>query len=156
MQDRTSEAFVIATCNDVNKLPPELLRKGRFDEIFAVDLPTEKEREEILVATLRQHGRGNAEIDVPAVAGGCIDFTGSEIASLVPDALFRAFADQGREITTDDLLIARSNIVPLAKTMSDQINALRKFQREGRARPASTPLTAAAPVVTRKGRNIDI
>jgi hypothetical protein len=158
MQDRTSEAFVVATCNDVEKLPPELLRKGRFDEIFSVDLPTAQEREEILAVTLRQHGRGNVEIDIPAVAAGCADFTGSEVASLVAEALFRAFADGGREIVTDDLVVVSQSIVPLAKTMADKINYLRKFQRDGRARPATTPLAAVpavAPAV-RKGRNLDL
>ncbi len=145
MQERAGEAFVIATANDVASLPPELLRKGRFDEIFWVDLPNKVERAEIIEASLRAHGRGNAGFDENDGLSGNADklldategFTGSEIAAMVPDALFAAFADGKREIETEDLLASAKTITPLSQTMSEKIGALREWAK-GRARSATS------------------
>jgi hypothetical protein len=148
MQERQGQAFIIATANDVSALPPELLRKGRFDEVFFVDLPIASERGEILGAALRQHGRNlatmvesNAGLEkiVQATAG----FTGSEVAEIVPDALFRAFGDKGREIAAADLLAAAQTVVPLSKTAKEKIDALRRWA-DGRARPANVAERAVA------------
>jgi hypothetical protein len=141
MQDRRGESFIIATANDVSKLPPELLRKGRFDEVFFIDLPTSTERGEIVRAALRSHGRerlASPEGDWGPVIAATAGFTGSEIASLVPDSLYAGFADGAREITETDLLRAASTVVPLAKTAAEKIGALRAWA-DGRARPATTP-----------------
>jgi len=138
MQERQGEAFVIATANDASKLPPELLRKGRFDEIWFVDLPTVSERQAVLAAAMRQHGRGEVSVDADAVAKATDTFTGSEIAALVPDALFAAFADGEREIETQDLIDAAASVVPLSKTAAEKIKLLRDWAGE-RARPASAP-----------------
>jgi SpoVK/Ycf46/Vps4 family AAA+-type ATPase len=137
MQERPGGAFVIATSNDVSGLPPEFLRKGRFDELWFVDLPNTKERVEVLKAALRQHNRQDVKIDFLKVAEACIDFTGSEVAEIVPDALYAAFGDKRRQISTNDLISAAQSVVPLSKTASDKINALRKWA-EGRARRATT------------------
>jgi len=154
MQERAGESFVIATANDVQALPPELLRKGRFDEVFFVDLPTEAERAAVLGAALRAHGRGKVEIDAAAVAAATDTFTGSEIAAIVPDALFAAFADNAREITTDDLVEAARTVVPLAKTAAEKITRLRDWAK-GRARPATSE--AATPTERRKAvRALDL
>lgn len=136
MQERQGEAFVVATANDVSSLPPELLRAGRFDQIWWVDMPTGDERVSVLKASLAAHGRQAAAIDHDAVSEACLDFTGSEIAAIVPDALFAAFADGEREIVTADLVEAAGKVVPLAKTAAEKIAGLRKWA-EGRARPAS-------------------
>ncbi len=143
MQEQTSGAFYIATANDVSTLPPEMLRKGRFDELWFVDLPTTKERVEIVKASLRAHNRQNVKIDHGKVAEVCLDFTGSEIAAIVPDALYAAFADKARQIRTDDLINAALKVVPLAKTASDKISSLREWAKS-RARRATTPETATA------------
>ena len=135
MQERSGSSFIIATANNVAALPPELLRKGRFDEVWWVDLPTATERAEILRAALATHARADAEIDLGAVAQATDGFTGSEIAALVPDAMFAAFADGAREITTDDLLVAADTVVPLSRTAAEQISSLREWAK-GRARPA--------------------
>jgi MoxR-like ATPase len=141
MQERQGEAFIIATANDVESLPPELLRKGRFDEIWWVDLPTQRERVAILEATLRSHGRDPADISDPdRVAAAAAEFTGSEIAALVPDALFAAFADGQRAIGIDDLLAAAATVTPLAKTAAEKIGRLREWAM-GRARPANSNIT---------------
>jgi AAA+ superfamily predicted ATPase len=138
MQERTSQAFVIATANDISGLPPELLRKGRFDEIFWVDLPTHLEREAIVSATLRSFKRDAATlgIDLSAVAGATEGWTGAELAAVVPDAMFVAFGDKAREITTGDLLAAAKPVVPLSRTADKKIAELRAWAT-GRARPAS-------------------
>lgn len=136
MQERQGEAFVIATANNVESLPPELLRKGRFDEVWWVDLPTVTERAAILDATLRNHKRSIPAADLVKVARACDGYTGSEIAALVPDAMFKAFADGSRDISSEDLIEAAETVVPLSKTASSKIEKLRKWA-EGRARPAT-------------------
>lgn len=154
MQERQGEAFVIATANDPSSLPPEFLRKGRFDELWFVDLPTFEERQQVLKAALVAHGRTNtgATVNPAAVAEVTKDYTGAEIAALVPDALYKAFADGAREITTDDLIEAASVIVPLSTTAKEKIDALRDWART-RARPAGR---AAIEAPVKQGRLIDL
>lgn len=139
MQERQGEAFVIATANDVSALPPELLRKGRFDELWFIDLPNISEREAILAAALKSVGR--AVDGVVVVARATDGFTGAELAALVPDALFEAFNDGGREPRFDDLLEAARNVVPLSKTAVEKITKLRDWAK-GRARPATSESSA--------------
>jgi SpoVK/Ycf46/Vps4 family AAA+-type ATPase len=136
MQDRAGSVFVVATANDVSKLPPELLRKGRFDEVFFVDCPTAVERASIIRAALCEYGREVESIDTAAVGAATAEFTGAEIAALVPDAMFTAFADGERDVTTEDLVNAAHATVPLTRTAADKIAGLRQWAT-GRARPAS-------------------
>jgi hypothetical protein len=143
MQERSGEAFVIATANDVSALPPELLRKGRFDEVWFVDLPTATERAGVLTAALRSHGRTADANEVAKIVPATEGFTGAEIAAIVPDALFAAFADGAREVIAADLLAAAATVVPLAKTAAEKIAALRTWAA-GRARPASKPEATAS------------
>ena len=140
MQDRAGSVFVVATANDVSALPPELLRKGRFDELFFVDLPNPAERVAILGAALRQYGRTEADIGLQYVADATQDFTGAEIAALVPEALYAAFADGERDIITSDLTAAADATVPLARTAAEKIDKLRTWAKT-RARAASTTTT---------------
>ena len=142
MQERQGEAFVIATANKAEGLPPELLRKGRFDEVWFIDLPTTTERAAVLSAAMREYGRGDVAVNAAAVAQATEGFTGSEIAAIVPDALFAAFNDSAREITTKDLTDAAATVVPLSKTAAEKITKLRDWAA-GRARPASAPETTA-------------
>ena len=102
-------------------------------------MPNPNERADVLRAALRAHGRKSvAGLDVDAVGAACAGFTGSEIAALVPDALFAAFADGAREISTGDLLAAARMVVPLSKTAPEKIEKMREWAK-GKARPASTP-----------------
>lgn len=140
MQERSGEAFVIATCNDADSLPPELMRKGRFDEVFFVDTPTLSERVDVLRVALKANGRDGGLFpgqELESVALACRDFTGSEIAALVPDAMFAAFSDGQREITAGDLIEASKTVVPLVKTAAEKIGRLRTWAK-GRARPATS------------------
>ena len=155
MQDRAGSVFVVATANDVTALPPELLRKGRFDELFFVDLPDPTERGHILQAALHQYGRDagpGAEIYISDVVAATAEFTGAEIAALVPEALYAAFADGERPITTADLCTAAAATVPLARTAAEKIDKLRTWAK-GRARPASV---TATPKPTGAARALDI
>ena len=151
LQERQGSVFVVATSNDVSALPPELLRKGRFDEIFYVDTPTMVERNEILEAALKAHRRTSEGIDLSGVSGACDGFTGAEVASLVPDALFAAFADGERSLTTEDLLAAAKTVVPLTKTAAERISKLREWAKT-RARAASS----VATVTVTETRKLDI
>ena len=139
MQERQGEAFVVATSNDAASLPPELLRKGRFDEVFFVDMPNAGERSDVLKASLKAHNRAPLHPEkMEEVAAACDGFTGSEIAAIVPDALFAAFADGARELLVSDLVTAARSVVPLSKTAAEKIEKLRDWAK-GRARFASAP-----------------
>lgn len=149
MQERAGAVFVVATANDVSALPAELLR--RFDKLFMVDLPTTEERMRIVEVAVRKHRRDPNAIDVFAVAEATRGFTGAEIAGLVPEALYAAFAEGERAITTDDLLAAAKQVVPLSQTAAEKVEALRAWAK-GRATPASTPERTN----TNSGRALDI
>ncbi|MCK6530795.1 AAA family ATPase [Myxococcota bacterium] len=135
LQEKTRPVFVIATANDVSSLPPELLRKGRFDEIFFVDLPNVHERECILQIHLRRRGRDPRDFDCWAVAEATERFSGAEIEQAVIAAMFNAFSHE-REVTTRDVMAVVRETVPLAITMDDRIKALKEWARH-RTRPAS-------------------
>jgi len=139
MQDRKGQSFVIATANDVTKLPPELLRKQRWDELFFIDLPTAAERRAILHVALKKYGRDPGKvITLEAELLRVTErFSGAEIDALVPPALFAAFADGKRELRCADLITAAKETVPLADTAKDKLDHLREWAK-GRARRASS------------------
>lgn len=136
LNDKTAPCFVVATANDVSALPPELLRKGRFDEIFFVDLPAEEERAEIFSIHLKKRKRDPANFDLEHLAAASEGYSGAEIEQAVIAALYDAF-DLDREVTTDDILAAVHSSVPLSMTMRESIDVLREWA-ETRARPASS------------------
>ena len=136
LQDKTAPCFVVATANDVSALPPELLRKGRFDEIFFVDLPGEPERVEIFAIHLKKRHRDPAVFDLNALASASHGYSGAEIEQAVISAMYDSFSEN-REITTEDILAVIRQSVPLSLTMKEKIDILR-FWAETRARPASS------------------
>jgi ATP-dependent 26S proteasome regulatory subunit len=142
LSEKSAPVFVVATANDISQLPPELLRKGRLDEIFVVDLPGTEEREEIFRIHLAKRGRDAAAFDTAACAAASRDLSGAEIEESINSALYDAFHGRG-EVTTAHILAALAQTVPLAKTMDEQISRLRHWA-EGRARNASVPRAAAA------------
>jgi AAA+ superfamily predicted ATPase len=135
MQEKEKAVFVVATANDVSKLPPEFLRKGRFDELFFVDLPDAQEREQIWKIVIARHGRKSGDYDSAALANVSDQFTGAEIEAVFIDALHEAFT-VSREPSVKDIIEATTNTIPLAQLMDGQIAALRKWAK-GRARPAT-------------------
>ncbi len=135
LSEKQAPVFVVATANDISQLPPELLRKGRLDEIFFVDLPSRNERAEIFKIHIGKRRRDPSKFDVELLADGSKDFSGAEIEESINSALYDAFYS-GSELTTEHIGLALSQTVPLAKTMDEQINRLRNWA-EGRARNAS-------------------
>jgi SpoVK/Ycf46/Vps4 family AAA+-type ATPase len=135
MQERKRPVFVVATANRIAELPPELLRKGRFDEIFFVDLPTPKEREAIFEIHLRKRRRDPRSFDVAAVSRATDGFNGAEVELALVSAMYAGFS-AGREVSTEDVLTAARETVPLSTTMAEDIAALRMWAKT-RARSAS-------------------
>ncbi|MBX3465928.1 MAG: AAA family ATPase [Planctomycetes bacterium] len=144
LQERGGDGvYVVATANDISRLPPELVRKGRFDEIFFVDLPTTAEREEVLSIHLRRRERDPADFDLGAVARAAHGFSGAELEEVVIAGLYEAFAGR-RPLTTGDLLGAVEQTVPLSLTMHERVAGIRAWA-EGRARRASSAMDDARP-----------
>jgi SpoVK/Ycf46/Vps4 family AAA+-type ATPase len=142
MQEKTAPVFIVATANNVQILPAELLRKGRFDEIFFLNLPTESEREEIFKVHL-QRLRPNRlrEFDLSLLARQTKNFSGAEIEQVVIDGMHRAFGQgtpgQRQDFTTEDIIMAIEETVPLAAIAHHQIEALKRWAAEAGARTAS-------------------
>jgi SpoVK/Ycf46/Vps4 family AAA+-type ATPase len=151
LSEKKAPVFVIATANNVSHLPPELLRKGRLDEIFFVDLPSETERQQVLRIHIQKRRRDPDKFDLPALARACEGFSGAEIEEAIVSALFDAFGE-GKELTTQIVHDSLAATVPLSKTMSEELNRLRNWA-QGRTRPASS---AAADSVTEVRRKIEL
>ena len=150
MQEKIAPVFVVATANDVSKLPPEFLRKGRFDELFFVDLPDARERAAIWDIVIAKYGRKPTDFDPVVLARACEQFTGAEIEAVFIDALHEAFAEGVEPSAKKHILEAITLTVPLAQLMDGQISALRHWAK-GRAREAGSP----APTRRRTSRRIN-
>jgi SpoVK/Ycf46/Vps4 family AAA+-type ATPase len=136
MQEKTSPVFVMATANRVDRLPGEFLRKGRFDEIFFVDLPSLEERQDIFRIHLQKRRPDQiSRFDLAQLAKTSEGFSGAEIEQAIIAAMYEAFA-QDREFTQLDIISAVKSTLPLSRTMTEQVGALRDWARQ-RARPAS-------------------
>lgn len=142
MQEKTAPVFVYATANNVSALPPELLRKGRFDETFSVTLPTSSERKEIIEIHLKKNKRDailkDKTFDMDSLISKSEGFSGAEIEQAIHDALFASFSDGKRQLRSFDIGVALDSTTPLSKMMKDQIDAINRWC-EGRTRPASRP-----------------
>jgi len=142
MQDRKTPVFVAATCNNVAALPPELIRKGRFDELFFVDLPNQAERKQIFCIQLARRNRNPADFDLDQVAAAANGYSGAEIDAAVQGALYAAYSEK-KALSSQSLLDALSETVPLSVTRAEEIQALRKWAKT-RAVLASTQDSASA------------
>ncbi|BCL35274.1 AAA family ATPase [Nostoc sp. MS1] len=136
MQEKKSPVFVMATANRVERLPGEFLRKGRFDEIFFVDLPTPEERSDIFKIHLNKRREDISRFDLEQLAKMSDGFSGAEIEQALVAAMYEAFA-QDREFTQLDIIAALKATLPLSRTMQEQVTALRDWARQ-RARPAAS------------------
>ena len=142
MQEKTSPVFIVATANNVRILPAELLRKGRFDEIFFLNLPSESERQDIFKVHLqRLRPTRLREFDLEILAKCAENFSGAEIEQVVIDGLYRAFGTfvngQRRDLMTEDVLRSIEDTVPLAAIARSQIEDLKRWAAEAGARTAS-------------------
>lgn len=151
LSEKTSPVFVIATANDISALPPELMRKGRFDEIFFVDLPNDEEREKIFAIHLQRRKRNAEAYNLKALADAAVGFSGAEIEEAVVSAMYDAFAENV-EVTDEHILKAVRETVPLSRTMESELDRLRGWA-EGRARLASS--RSAASMESRRKIELD-
>ncbi len=150
MQEKRSPVFIVATANNVRAVPPEMLRKGRFDEIFFVDLPTRGERRDVLVKHLGKRRQDPAGFDLDRLADESAGFSGAEIEEAVVNGLRDALYDGKRRMTTEDVSRSILQCIPLSVTMKEQIEELRDWAST-RARPASAvSASEAIPTYTRR------
>jgi SpoVK/Ycf46/Vps4 family AAA+-type ATPase len=136
IQEKTAPVFVVATANAIEGLPPELLRKGRLDEIFFVDLPQRDERREIFGIHLEKFRRDPAKYDLRSLSKAASGFSGAEIEQAIVSALHESFFEE-RELETNDILKSIEDTVPLSTTMRERISSLREWSGD-RARPVSS------------------
>lgn len=140
MQEKTRPVFVVATANNISILPPELLRRGRFDEVFFLDLPTAVERRQIFGVHLKKRKRDESKFDLESMVQASAGYVGAEIEQSIIDAMYFAFSDPAnpqREFTTADVLAALRRLVPMSKSQREVIAAQRQWLTEGRAQSAS-------------------
>lgn len=138
LQEKEAPVFVIATANNISQLPPELLRKGRFDEIFFVDLPTEEERREIFKIQLKKHKRNVEEYDIDRLASESEGYTGAEIEECVISSMFDSWFETKGEPTTEAIIKSMKEITPMSKGMMEQqVEALRKWSNDASVRMAN-------------------
>lgn len=140
MQEKTKPVFIVATANDIGSLPPELLRRGRFDEIFFLDLPTTNERREIFEVHLRKRKRDPSNFDLDAIAQASEGYVGAEIEQAIIDAMYLAFNDPespARDIQTADVLAALKKLIPMSQSQRENVGVLRRWLAQGRAQSAS-------------------
>ncbi|GAB4260156.1 MAG: AAA family ATPase [Deferrisomatales bacterium] len=130
MQEKEKPVFVIATGNDIANLPPELMRKGRFDEIFFVDVPNYEERMEIFRVHLSRVRPVIRNYDIALLAGETEGYSGAEIEQAIVNAMYNAFDDGEREFTTDDILRGAREVIPISKLMHERIEKLRDWAAE--------------------------
>ena len=136
LQEKKTPVFVVATCNNVSQLPPELLRKGRFDEIFFVDLPSREERKEIFKIHLEKRHRNVNSFDLNKLSDEAVGFSGSEIEEIIVSALYDAF-DNNEDINQTYIENTIKSMIPLSQTMEEQIKGTREWAKI-RAKRASS------------------
>jgi SpoVK/Ycf46/Vps4 family AAA+-type ATPase len=134
LQEHEAPVFVVATANDIGALPPELLRKGRFDEIFFVDLPIPAVRKQIFAIHLEKRNRDPAQFDLDSLARASEGYSGAEIEQGVISALHEAYADKA-DLDTERIVAALRASPPLSATMAEKVCALHEWAR-GRCVPA--------------------
>lgn len=137
MQEKENTVFIVATANDISKMPPEFLRKGRFDELFFVDLPNGEERRKILDIHLKKRGKWNKEIDSIALIKESDGFNGADLEAVVKDTIESAFIDERKIITTDDLLKSVKDTKSISSTLKDKITEIKSTIGKIDIKPAS-------------------
>ena len=140
MQEKSSPVFIVATANNINSLPPELLRKGRFDEIFFINLPNYEERKQIFAVHLERFRPASLRrFHIDRMAEIAKEFSGAEIEQAIIEGMYRAF-NENRDLTTDDVIAAIQDTFPLASTAREEISYMKAWAAQGRARSASKDL----------------
>ena len=137
VQEKESTVFIVATANDISKLPAEFLRKGRFDELFFVDLPNEDERKKIFEIHLNKRKKWNSSIDISKLVKESNSFNGADIEAVIKESIENAFIEDKKEITTEDILKVIKTTKSISSTMKDKIESIRKTIEKIDIKPAS-------------------
>jgi SpoVK/Ycf46/Vps4 family AAA+-type ATPase len=137
LQEKESSVYVVATSNDISKLPPEFLRKGRFDELFFVDLPNDEERRQIFEIHLKKRRKMNKNIDTIKLLKSTAGYSGADIESVVKEAIEEAFCDGKREVDTNHMLEIIKKTKSISKTLKEKIDELKKVLEKYDMKPAS-------------------
>lgn len=137
MQEKENTVFIVATANDISKIPPEFLRKGRFDELFYVDFPNAEERKKILEIHLKKRNKLNNEIDLMTIVKKTEGYNGADLEAIVKDAIENCFIEGKQHLETSDLLNSQANIKSISTTLKDRIEVIKKAITGMDLKPAS-------------------
>ncbi|WP_206706307.1 AAA family ATPase [Anoxybacillus flavithermus] len=137
MQEKENTVFIVATANDISRIPPEFLRKGRFDELFFVDLPNDEERRKIIEIHLKKRNKWHKDIDTIALIKETKEFNGADLESVVKEAIESAFINGKDKITTEDLIQAARDTKPISSTLKDKIDQIKQAISKIDIKPAS-------------------
>ena len=139
MQEKESTVFIIATANDISHMPPEFLRKGRFDELFFVDLPNKEERRMIIEIHLKKRNKLRKDIDAAALIEATEGFNGADLEAVVKETIETAFIEGNGAVTTVDLLKTVRETKSISSTLKDKIAQIRETIKKIDIKPASAP-----------------
>lgn len=159
MQERKADVFLAATANSVSSLPPELLRAGRIDVKFWVDLPDAVQRQEILAIHLHKRGRDivSYQKDIVRLVDACNGMTGAEIETWIKESLVCAFHKKHKDLKTEDLLETVGSITPISRLSANEIEESRRWAAEHGIKNASiTHETVAVTTTPRKARKVEV
>lgn len=125
MQEKENTVYIVATANDISKIPPEFLRKGRFDELFYVDFPNDEERRKIIEIHLKKRGKWNKDLDIISIVKMTEGYNGADLEAIVKEAIETCFIEGRKQITTDDLMNAKNSIKSISVTLGKRITEIK-------------------------------
>lgn len=137
MQEKENTVFIVATANDISRIPPEFLRKGRFDELFYVDFPNNEERKKIVEIHLKKRGKWNRDLDIISVVKDTDGYSGADLEAIVKDAVESCFVEGRKQMTTDNLKKAQKSIKSISSTLSTRIKQIKEAVKDMDLKPAS-------------------
>lgn len=150
MQEKENTVFIVATANDISKIPPEFLRKGRFDELFYVDFPNDEERRKIIEIHLKKRNKWNKKLDIISLVKLTNGYNGADLEAIVKDAIENCFIDGKEHLTTEDLKIAQKNIKSISSTLKKRIKEIKEAVKDMDLKPANNPENRMAAKPTPK------
>lgn len=139
MQEKENTVFIVATANDISKIPAEFLRKGRFDELFYVDFPNDEERRKIIEIHLKKRRKWNKELDIISLVKLTNGYNGADLEAIVKDAIESCFIEGREQLTTEDLKTAQKNIKSISSTLEKRIKEIKEAVKDMDLKPASNP-----------------
>lgn len=151
MQEKENTVFIVATANDISKIPAEFLRKGRFDELFYVDFPNDEERRKIIEIHLKKRHKWNKKLDIISLVKLTSGYNGADLEAIVKDAIESCFIEGREQLTTEDLKSAQKNIKSISSTLEKRIKEIKEAVKDMDLKPASNPENKmASKPVTKK------